>query len=110
MSTPYNKLTTEQKEKYIQSCTNRRWKRKAELVAIKGNKCQICGYNKCLRALTFHHRDPTQKSFALDIRILASKSWETLISEIEKCDLLCANCHSEIEDAKHTKYNRRNKQ
>ena len=28
-----------------------------------GNKCQICGYNKCDSALEFHHLDPSQKEF-----------------------------------------------
>ena len=104
MANPYGTFSLEQKQRYIQRCTYRRWERKKKLVDIKGSKCRKCNYDKCYRALTFHHRDPAQKSFALDIRNMASKSWEVLVAEINKCDLVCMNCHAEIEDEKETKY------
>lgn len=106
MKEPYSKWTREQKEKYIQTCTYRRWERKLALIAEKGGKCQNCGYNKCLRALSFHHRDPTQKSFPLDIRQMASRKMDALLAEVAKCDLLCLNCHMELEDSLETKYER----
>lgn len=37
-------------------------------IDYKGGKCQICGYNKCIRALDFHHRDPEKKDFGLSAK------------------------------------------
>jgi len=54
-----------------------------------------CGYNKCLEALEFHHRNPSEKEFNVSSKG-HSRSWERVKKEIEKCDLLCANCHREI--------------
>lgn len=73
-------------------------KRKQTLVDLKGGKCIICSYNKCLRSLSFHHRNPSDKKFSLDIRRLTNTKWKKILEEVEKCDLLCLNCHMEIED------------
>lgn len=63
--------------------------------AYKGNKCQCCGYDNYIGALEFHHVDPQQKDFGV-----ASKgythSWDKVKQEIQKCVLVCANCHREI--------------
>jgi hypothetical protein len=65
---------------------------------MKGGKCTKCGYSKCLRALTFHHKDPTNKFFALDARGIQGSSWKKILEEAEKCELLCFNCHMEHHD------------
>ena len=67
------------------------------LVQYKGGKCQKCGYDKCEGALQFHHRDPKQKDFTLSQINLndTNFSMEKIKQEIDKCDLLCANCHFE---------------
>lgn len=70
--------------------------RKIKLMQMKGMSCQVCGYNKNYSALAFHHKDPKQKSFALDMRTCSNKSWESLLEEAAKCDLVCMNCHMEI--------------
>jgi len=70
-------------------------KRKLELIELNGGCCKKCGYNKNIAAFDFHHRDPTQKDHQLDIRRLANTSMVRLMSEVEKCDILCANCHRE---------------
>lgn len=57
-----------------------------------------CGYSKCSRALSFHHRDPSTKKFG--IGTAKTLSIETLRVEAAKCDLLCANCHMEVEEEK----------
>lgn len=69
--------------------------RKTKLKAIeyKGGKCIVCGYNKSIRALQFHHLDPTQKDFGISG---TTKSFEKLKPELDKCVLLCANCHGEV--------------
>ena len=62
----------------------------------KGGKCQRCGYDKCEGALQFHHRNPEEKEFTLgQINLSKDFSIDELLQEVDKCDLLCANCHSE---------------
>ena len=60
--------------------------------------CIKCNYNKCPAALTFHHRDPEEKEFwigSLNERMTSSADLnDTIKSEIDKCDVLCANCHT----------------
>ena len=73
----------------------RRLRLKKKLVQMRGGKCQICGYNKCLIALDFHHVDESTKEFGLSQRDL-TKSWEKIKAELTKCVLVCANCHREI--------------
>ena len=68
---------------------------KKEAVRRHGGKCEICGYDKCLDALTFHHLDPTKKEFGL-AQGGVTHSWEEYLKESEKCILVCANCHAEI--------------
>ena len=75
--------------------TAARQKRKQELVYIMGGKCVLCGYDKCIAALEFHHIDKSQKE-----RQLSSGncySWEEDVKEVKKCALVCSNCHKEIE-------------
>jgi hypothetical protein len=73
-----------------------RKKRKEFLVSYKGGKCEICGYDRCLRALDFHHTDPSQKDF----NVTSSKNvaLEKAIKEVDKCTLVCCRCHREIEE------------
>jgi hypothetical protein len=52
----------------------RDYERKAQLINMKGGKCQICGYNKNQSALCFHHTDPKTKSFQIDIRKCSNSS------------------------------------
>ena len=70
-------------------------KRKLYLVELRGGSCESCGYHKNIAAFDFHHKDPSEKDFQLDIRKLANISMEKLLVEFEKCELLCANCHRE---------------
>ncbi|MEX0924628.1 MAG: hypothetical protein WDZ82_01665 [Candidatus Paceibacterota bacterium] len=62
-----------------------------------GGKCALCGYHKSPRALSFHHKDESKKEFGMSARGL-TRSWEKIKAEIEKCVLLCANCHMEVHD------------
>jgi transposase len=74
------------------------WRRrvKRRLVTEAGGRCALCGYNRCVAALQFHHRDPGQKAFALS-RQGATRSFAEARAEAAKCVLLCANCHAEVE-------------
>ena len=70
-----------------------RKRKKKALVEYKGGKCQCCGYSKCIEALEFYHLDPNIKSFTISGK---SKSFNSLKSEVDKCILVCSNCHKEI--------------
>jgi 5-methylcytosine-specific restriction endonuclease McrA len=70
-------------------------KAKIKAIEYKGSKCLVCGYNKSVRALQFHHLDPIQKDFGISGN---TKSFEKLKPELDKCVLLCANCHAEVHD------------
>jgi hypothetical protein len=77
---------------------------KYRAVAQKGGKCQICGYSKCMRALEFHHLDRRNKEFSIATFIgrkvfnnTVEKVWTAVVEELNKCVLLCANCHREVE-------------
>lgn len=64
---------------------------------LVGSSCWICGYNRCWRALDFHHVDPSTKLFGITSRECMLK-WTRIINEIKKCILTCSNCHREIHD------------
>lgn len=63
---------------------------------LKINGCAICGYNKCNRALSFHHTNPDDKLFIMSAGNIF-RNEKSLCNEINKCILLCLNCHMEIE-------------
>ncbi len=81
----------------IKAVTQRRKKLREMAREYKGGKCILCGYKKCSRALSFHHINPNKKDFGLSTKGL-TRSWEHIKKEIDKCVLLCANCHMEIHD------------
>jgi len=68
-------------------------KYKQEAIDYLGGKCKVCNYNKCPGALDFAHKDPSQK----DPNFVAMKNWvlERKKKELDKCRLLCKNCHAE---------------
>lgn len=67
---------------------------KQECVDYLGKICKGCGYNKCNRALDFHHINPNEKDFVIGDK--RESPFENLKSELKKCMLLCRNCHMEI--------------
>ena len=71
-------------------------KRKLELIKYKGGKCEVCGYDKNISAFEFHHLDPSQKLFQLDSRHLSNTTISKIKEEVDKCILVCANCHREL--------------
>ena len=66
----------------------------------KGSKCAICGYNKCNSALEFHHLDTSKKDFCISDRNLIL-DWNLIKEELDKCILVCSNCHREIHEKEH---------
>lgn len=91
-------LTRSPSARYCVACSTRRRRqdRKADLVRRLGGKCTICGYARSLRALDFHHLDPTSKTFTICSG--DNYSWNRTLNEVEKCILLCKNCHAEEQD------------
>jgi len=83
-------------KKVCNSChvNARRHSLKQKAVDYKGGECQKCGYKKCLVALDFHHLDESTKDF--NISGSHCRKWETLKEELDKCILVCANCHREL--------------
>lgn len=70
-----------QKQRYIQL-----------LDYLDGKSCEYCGFND-IRALEFDHIDQNTKSFGIARALSDCLKWETILAEINKCRLLCANCH-----------------
>ena len=79
----------------VEGVQRRRDKVKQLALLYKGNKCSMCGYNKCIGALEFHHLDPEEKEFGVS-KDGYTRSWKVIKEELDKCILVCANCHREI--------------
>lgn len=73
----------------------RRDKVKQLAVEYKGGKCIKCNYNTYVGALEFHHLDSSKKDFGIANKGY-TKSWEKIKLELDKCILVCSNCHREI--------------
>ena len=87
------------KNKYHQSYESQKSRglaRKLELIKAAGGCCSICGYRKNLAALAFHHTDSVDKDFKLDMRSLSNRGLESVLTELDKCILVCHNCHAEL--------------
>lgn len=73
---------------------------KEDCIKIMGGKCNVCGYNSYIEAMDFHHVNPESKehgiSLLLNKAIMNNNLLVVLRKEIEKCILLCSNCHSEL--------------
>ena len=92
---PYNKDCP--KAVYAKEYRNRNL---AKIAKIKESGCIQCGYNAHPETLQFHHMDPSTKKFGIGSSVM--RSWEKLQAEINKCVLLCANCHCEVENGHRT--------
>jgi len=79
-----------------QAVARRRRRVKDTLVREAGGRCRLCGYDRSVAALQFHHLDKVSKRFALGGRGM-TRSLAALRQEAHKCVLLCANCHAEVE-------------
>lgn len=87
---------SEKKEKNYQRVKQHRQKMKMKAVEYKGGKCQKCGYHKSIWSLDFHHMDPEEKDFG--ISQYQYLSWEKIKKELDKCIMICKNCHGELHE------------
>lgn len=111
LSTQYRKSTGEccicgkliKKKNVCGGCQTkiRRYRNKTEAVRIKGGKCEKCGWVGPIAGYDFHHYTGV-KNFS--IGNVANKSWASIKKEIEKCNLLCRNCHSIEHSNVHPKF------
>src|SRR5271166_3351185 len=69
---------------------------KLEALQYKGGKCVSCGYNSCPAAMVFHHIDPNEKDFGIAEKGRTHSNLDFLKPELDKCILLCSNCHFEL--------------
>jgi len=81
-------------EYLIRAVTKRRRKIKLLAIEYKGGKCVVCGYNKYVGALDLHHIKGVKK-FTIG-NDGYTHSWADIKKELDKCLLLCSNCHREI--------------
>lgn len=86
----------------VENVTRKRKKIKKQLVEYFGGQCESCGYNKCIAALDFHHKNPNDKNFGISHRGL-TRSFKKVLMEAKKCILLCSNCHRELEHSNSVK-------
>jgi hypothetical protein len=84
---------------------NRHFKKKQDIIKQKGGKCEICSIQSDIVSLyELHHRDPTVKEFNISKGIGRSYGNDRLQKEINKCHLLCSNCHKEVHGGFHPNY------
>jgi len=72
---------------------------KIKAINYLGGKCKICSYDRCPTALEFHHIDEQNKRFSISNNL--NKAWNKIKDELNKCILVCANCHREIHQGFH---------
>ena len=85
----------DRREYLIKAVAKRRKRLKEMAIALKGGKCMYCGYNRYQGALDFHHIDGKTKEFGVSLNGI-TRSWKRVEEELNKCILVCANCHREI--------------
>ena len=89
-----------QESKHPPSEKAERRARKEYLIKMLGGCCDACGYDKSIRALSFHHIDPSTKKFDISSNGYLLEEWDIVIEEALKCKLLCLNCHAEFHNGK----------
>src|SRR5882672_9901040 len=72
------------------------WRDRTKLLMVTafGGSCGLCGYNRLLGALHFHHVNSAEKDVSFSVTLY--RSWPTLVAEMRKCVMVCSNCHAEI--------------
>jgi 5-methylcytosine-specific restriction endonuclease McrA len=96
MNLKKDRRTYRDRRKYlIDAVQKRRIKVRKMAIEYKGGKCSNCGYNTCYEALEFHHLNADGKDFGISDKGY-TRSWAKIKKELDKCVLLCSNCHREV--------------
>lgn len=103
------KICGEKKEKedfykgrhYCKFCDNKRvWQKqkatKKKIIEHMGGGCKCCNYNKCSRSLDLHHLDSSKKD--ANFNSINGWKWDRIKKELDRCILVCRNCHGEIHE------------
>ncbi len=103
----YQRIYENKNKEALKKKYKNRWQKNKEVYEtimkeLKINGCAICGYNKCINSLDFHHANPNDKKFQIGKRTLGW-SPNKLVDELNKCILLCKNCHYELHDKERIK-------
>jgi hypothetical protein len=90
-------VSEKKKSEWTRSCAEARRRRgrelKAKLDAYKAARgCLYCDENDPV-CLDFDHRERTEKLFTIATALRDVMSWPRVFSELQKCDVVCANCH-----------------
>ena len=84
------------RRQYLIAAVHKRRKKIRQMaVEYKSGTCERCGYDQCIEALDFHHNDSSGKDFSISSKGY-TRSWKRVKEELDKCVLLCANCHREL--------------
>ena len=96
-------LRRKQRRKEVEKDKRQRRKMTKRIRNYKLSKgCSVCGYNKCAEALEFHHNG--DKNFGIARSIYTHRKFEAIKKEIDKCIILCSNCHRELHAKENGKY------
>ena len=93
------RIYAERRDYLIDAVRKRRHRIRRKAIEYKGGKCTVCGYDTCIEALEFHHFGSSEKDFGLSEKGY-TRSWKRVKEELDKCILLCANCHREVHAGK----------
>jgi hypothetical protein len=91
---PY-KNKAKQKEAMARLHQQYRDERAAIVNAVKATGCIFCGESE-VACLDLHHLDPAAKETTVSYLITCHAKLETLLTEIAKCVVVCANCHRKL--------------
>lgn len=69
---------------------------KRRMVAAFGGRCGICGYDRCIASLDFHHVERSTKEFSISKALANPTGWGAIVPELRKCVMICRNCHGEV--------------
>ncbi|MBC8436323.1 MAG: hypothetical protein H8D90_00335 [Candidatus Omnitrophica bacterium] len=88
--------TYKDRRQYLIAAVHKRRKKVRQMaIEYKGGRCEKCGYTHCIDALEFHHTSSSGKDFSISEKGY-TRSWSKVKEELDKCMLLCANCHREF--------------
>jgi hypothetical protein len=91
-----DKRTYSTRTEYLKKAVAQRRKAiKLKALEYKGKRCIFCKYSNYVGALEFHHKDSATKEFGIGQKGY-TRSWVKVKEELDKCILVCSNCHKEV--------------